>query len=376
MSKIALSTSHLSGHELSYIQDAFQRNEVSVYGANLVQFENDLEDYLGENTKVACTISGTAAIHLALILAGVIQHDEVICQSMTYVASANPILYQGAIPVFVGSETHTWNMCPDALEIAIKDRISKGKIPKAIIVVHSYGMPAQIDKIAKLAKQYNIILIEDAAEALGSEYKGRKCGTFGDFAVISFNSNKIITTAGGGAIICKSEEMKQKAIFLATQAREKVPYYLHSEIGYNYRMNNIAAGIGRAQMNVLQNYIKKRRENHDFYTKLFKNIEGTEVLKETSTDYFSNHWLTCVLINKEKAAHSSEELRTALQNENIESRPLWKPLHLHPMYATFDFYGEKVGENIFNTGLCLPSGSNLTTQEKERITQVIAAFLA
>ena len=211
MSKIALSTSHLTGHELTYIQDAFQRNEVSVYGANLVQFENDLEVYLGENTKVACTISGTAAIHLALILAGVTQHDEVICQSMTYVASANPILYQGAIPVFVGSETHTWNMCPDALEIAIKDRISKGKTPKAIIVVHSYGMPTQIDKIAKLAKQYNISLIEDAAEALGSEYKGRKCGTFVDFAVISFNSNKIITTAGGGAIICKSEEMKQKA---------------------------------------------------------------------------------------------------------------------------------------------------------------------
>lgn len=376
MSKIALSTSHLTGHELTYIQDAFQRNEVSVYGANLAHFENDLEVYLGESTKVACTISGTAAIHLALILAGVTKDDEVLCQSMTYVASANPILYQGAIPVFVGSETETWNMCPDALEIAIKDRISKGKIPKAIIVVHSYGMPAQIDKIAKLAKQYNITLVEDAAEALGSKFKEKKCGTFGDFSVISFNSNKIITTAGGGAIVCKNEEMKQKAIFLATQAREKVPYYLHSEIGYNYRMSNIAAGIGRAQMKVLQNYINKRRENHDFYNQLFKNIAGTKVLKETSTDYFSNHWLTCVLINKEKAAHSSEELRIALQNENIESRPLWKPLHLHPMYAKFDFYGEKVGENLFNTGLCLPSGSNLTTQEKQRITQVIAAFLA
>lgn len=376
MSKIALSTSHLCGHELTYIQDAFERNEVSVYGNNLAHFENDLEVYLGENTKVACTISGTAAIHLALILAGVTKDDEVLCQSMTYVASANPILYQGAIPVFVGSETDTWNMCPDALEIAIKDRISKGKKPKAMIVVHSYGMPAQMDTIVKLAKQYNIMLIEDAAEALGSEFKGKKCGTFGDFAVLSFNSNKIITTAGGGAIICKSEEMKQRAIFLATQAREKVPYYLHSEIGYNYRMSNIAAGIGRAQMKVLQNYIKLRRKNHDYYDQLFKNIEGIKVLKEISTDYFSNHWLTCVLINNEKTTHSSEELRMALQNKNIESRPLWKPLHLHPMYATFDFYGEKVGENIFKTGLCLPSGSNLTIQEKERITQVIAAFLA
>lgn len=376
MSKIALSKSHLSGHELSYIKAAFDRNEVSVYGENLSSFENDLEVYLGENSKVACTTSGTAAIHLALILAGVTRGDEVLCQSMTYSASVNPILYQGAIPVFIGSEKETWNMCPDALETAIKDRISKGKKPKAIIVVYSYGMPAKIAKIVNLAKQYNIIVIEDAAEALGSEYKGRKCGTFGDFAVISFNSNKIITTSGGGALVCKNEKIKQKAIFLATQAREKVPYYEHSEVGYNYRMSNIAAGIGRGQMKVLQNYIKRRRENHFFYKELFKNIEGTKILEETSTDYFSNHWLSCVLLNKEKATYSSEELRIVLQNNNIESRPLWKPLHLHPVYATFDFYGEKVGEDLFKTGLCLPSGSNLSNGEKQKIVEVIRGFLA
>ncbi len=376
MSKIKLSTSHLSGHELPYIQAALESNQVSVYGDNLTGFENDLENYLQNDAKIACTISGTAAIHLALILANVSQDDEVLCQSMTYAASVNPVVYQHAIPVFVGSEKDTWNMCPEALEEAIKDRISQGKKPKAIIVVHSYGMPAKMDEITALANQYEITLIEDAAEALGSRYKGQKCGTFGDYAALSFNGNKIITTSGGGAVVCKNEEIKNKALFLATQARDKASHYQHSEIGYNYRMSNIIAGIGRGQMKVLEKHIELRRKVNQFYKNIFKDVEGVIVFEEPSSSCYSNHWLTCITIDESKAGFNREDLRIALQQENIESRPLWKPLHLQPIFARYMYYGTNFCENLFNTGLCLPSGSNLTTEEKQRIVEVIASFLA
>ena len=376
MSKIALSTSHLSGHELPYIQEALERNQVSVYGENLTGFENDLENYLQHDVKIACTVSGTAAIHLALILANVSHGDEVLCQNMTYAASVNPVIYQHATPVFVGSEKDTWNMCPEALEEAVKDRISKGKTPKAIIVVHSYGMPAKMDEIVALANQYKITLIEDAAEALGSSYKGQLCGTFGDYAILSFNGNKIITTSGGGGIVCKNEETKNKAIFLATQARDKAPHYQHSEIGYNYRMSNIIAGIGRGQMKVLEKHIALRRGVNEFYKNAFKNVEGITVFEKPSTDYYSNHWLTCVLIDESSVGFNREDLRIALQQQNIESRPLWKPLHMQPIFAKYAFYGTNYCEKLFNTGLCLPSGSNLTTEEKQRIVEVIASLLA
>lgn len=376
MSKIPLSKSHLSGHELVYIQAAFERNEVSVYGENLTGFENDLENYLQKETNVACTISGTAAIHLALILANVTEGDEVLCQSMTYAASANPILYQNATPVFIGSEEETWNMCPEALEAAIKDRIAHGKKPKAIIVVHSYGMPAKIDKIAAIANQYEITLIEDAAEAMGAAYKGQQCGTFGTYAALSFNGNKIITTSGGGAIVCKSKEVKDKAIFLATQARDRSAHYHHTEVGFNYRMSNIIAGIGRGQMKVLGSYIELRRGIHQFYKELFKNKEGITVFEEPSSDYFSNHWLTCITIDEQVVGFTNEALRLELEAYQIESRPLWKPLHMQPVFKNYTYYGTNFCEKLFNTGLCLPSSSNLTTSEKQRIVEVIASFLA
>lgn len=376
MSKIPLSKSHLNGYELAYIQAAFERNEVSVYGENLTGFENDLENYLQKDSKVACTISGTAAIHLALILANVTKGDEVLCQSMTYAASANPIIYQNAIPIFIGSEEETWNMCPKALETAIKDRIANGKKPKAIIVVHSYGMSAKMDEIVTISKQYNITLIEDAAEAIGATYKGQHCGTFGEFAALSFNGNKIITTSGGGAIVCKNEKMKQKAIFLATQARDEAPHYQHSEIGYNYRMSNIIAGIGRGQMKVLDTHIELRRGIQQFYKEIFKGMEGITVFEEPSNDYFSNHWLSCITINKNKTGFTKEDFRKALEEEQIESRPLWKPLHLQPIFAKYKYYGTNFCEKLFNTGLCLPSSSSLTTSEKQRIVEVITSFLA
>ncbi|NVK51717.1 MAG: aminotransferase class I/II-fold pyridoxal phosphate-dependent enzyme [Flavobacteriaceae bacterium] len=375
MSKIPLSKSHLSGYELAYIQTAFQRNEVSVYGENLTGFENDLEKYLQKESKVACTISGTAAIHLALILANVMKGDEVLCQSMTYAASANPITYQGAIPIFIDSEKDTWNMCPKALELAIKDRILKNKKPKAIIVVDLYGMPAKLNEISSVAKKYEITLIEDAAEALGSIYNRQKCGTFGDFGILSFNGNKIITTSGGGALVCKSEKDKQKAVFLATQARDDAPHYQHSTIGYNYRMSNILAGIGRGQMEVLDKHIHLRRANNKFYQNLFKDVEGITVLKEPTADYFSNHWLSCILIDAKVTGFTREELRLQLEKDNIESRPLWKPMHLQPVFADCEYYGGRVAEVLFNNGLCLPSGSNLTDEDRDRIAASIMKLL-
>ncbi|MCH2193801.1 aminotransferase class I/II-fold pyridoxal phosphate-dependent enzyme [Kordia sp.] len=375
-SRIWLSSPHMGGNELKYIHEAFDTNWIAPLGPNVTGFEGDLKQFLNTEKEVGALASGTAAIHLGLILAGVTAGDEVICQSMTFSASANPILYQGATPVFIDSEPETWNMCPIHLEAAIKDRIAKGKKPKAIIPVHLYGMPAKIDEIVAIANKYEIVIIEDAAESLGSTYKGKNCGTFGEYAALSFNGNKIITTSGGGAIVCNDEEVKKIAIFLATQARDDAPHYQHSEIGYNYRMSNIVAGIGRGQMEVLEKHIGLRRHMNAFYKEIFKDVEAITVFEEPNEDYFSNHWLSCITVDESKANFTREDLRLALWEDNIESRPLWKPMHLQPIFEKYPYYGDNVSENLFNTGLCLPSGSNLTTQEKERIAQLIAAFLA
>ncbi|MRM83754.1 DegT/DnrJ/EryC1/StrS aminotransferase family protein [Riemerella anatipestifer] len=369
--KLSLSSPHMSGSEMLYLKRAFQENYISTLGQNIELFEDKLRVWLGGSIFPIVLNTGTAALHLALIILGVKAGDEVICQSMTFSASANPIAYQGATPVFVDSEKETWNMCPVALEEAIKDRLSKGKKPKAIIVVHLYGMPAKMNELTAVASKYEIPIIEDAAEALGSSYKGQKCGTFGEMSILSFNGNKIITTSGGGALICKTSEQKDKAVFLSTQARDNAPHYQHSEIGYNYRMSNICAGIGCGQMEVLDERISQRRANHQFYIDLFKNMEGVEVFTEPSEDYFSNHWLSAVVIDAQKSGFSREDLRLKFLEDNIESRPLWKPMHLQPVFADAPYYGGRVAEQLFENGLCLPSGSNLTDADRQRISEVV-----
>ena len=373
--KIWLSSPHMGGNEQKFIKEAFDTNWVAPLGPNVTGFEQDIEKYLNQNVFVGALSSGTAAIHLGLILLGVKSGDEVICQSMTFSASANPIVYQGATPVFVDSETETWNICPNALEDAIKDRILKGKKPKVIIAVHLYGMPYKVEEIRSIANKYEIPILEDSAEALGSSYKGQKCGTFGDISVLSFNGNKIITTSGGGAIVTKTKELKEKAIFLATQARDTAPHYQHSEIGYNYRMSNICAGIGRGQMEVLDNHVNKRRAMHDFYETVFLNSNGVKVFSEPNSDYFSNHWLSSILINPEETnGKTREDLRLLLELEHIESRPLWKPMHLQPIFSDAPYYGGTVSEKLFENGLCLPSGSNLEEFDRERIKNALNSF--
>lgn len=372
--KIWLSSPHMGGTEQIYVNEAFETNWVAPLGPNVTGFENDLQKFIGNNSHVAALSSGTAALHLGLILLDVKAGDEVICQSFTFSASANPILYLGAIPIFVDSETETWNMCPIALEEAIMDSVSKGKKPKAIIPVHLYGMPYKVDEIRKIANHYEIPILEDSAEALGSHYKGTMCGTFGDISALSFNGNKIITTSGGGALVSKKETIKEKAIFLATQARDAAPHYQHSHVGYNYRLSNISAGIGRGQMEVLQKHINLRREMHDFYMNLFKNIKEVTVFQEPNSDYYSNHWLSCITINSSENGKTSEQLRLALENDNIESRPLWKPMHLQPIFEKYPYYGNTVSENLFNNGLCLPSGSNLNNDDKQRIIETVSRF--
>ena len=373
-SKIWLSSPHMGGKEQDFINEAFDTNWVAPLGPNVTGFENDLENFLGEDVQIAALSSGTAALYLALIQLGVNAGDEVICQSLTFSASANPIVYLGAIPIFVDSEPDTWNMCPIALEEAIMDRISKGKHPKAIIPVHLYGMPAKIDEILSVANKYNIPVLEDSAEALGSQYKGRACGTFGKFAALSFNGNKIITTSGGGALVCQTKAEKEKTVFLATQARDNAPHYQHSEIGYNYRLSNISAGIGRGQMLVLDNHIKLRQKMHDFYVDFFKNIDGVNVFSEPNSNFSSNHWLTCILIDQSIVGKNREDLRLALEKENIESRPLWKPMHMQPVFEKYPYYGDKTCEKLFENGLCLPSGSNLTDEDRNRILVVFNRF--
>jgi dTDP-4-amino-4,6-dideoxygalactose transaminase len=371
-SKIWLSSPHMGGTEQNYIQEAFDANWVAPLGPNVNGLEKDLENYLGNQAQVGALSSGTAAIHLGLILLGVQAGDEVICQSMTFSASANPILYLGATPIFIDSEEQTWNICPVALELAIQERIKKGKTPKAIIAVHLYGVPYQIEAIRAVADKYNIPILEDSAEALGSAYKGQKCGTFGDIGILSFNGNKIITTSGGGAIVTKTAAQKEKAIFYATQSRDNAPHYQHSEIGYNYRMSNICAGIGRGQMEVLDQHVALRRQMHDFYVEVFASIEGVDVFSTPNDDYYSNYWLSAITIDENKTnGITRETLRLALEAENIESRPLWKPMHLQPIFANYPYYGTNVAETLFETGLCLPSGSNLTDEDRNRIKTVI-----
>ncbi|HRN45142.1 MAG TPA: aminotransferase class I/II-fold pyridoxal phosphate-dependent enzyme, partial [Flavobacterium sp.] len=341
--RIFLSLSQQSGFEQQYIQEALATHWITTGGPNVDAFEKDLENYLGNQAHVGALSSGTAAIHLGLILLGVQAGDEVLCQSMTFSASANPILYLGATPVFIDSETETWNLCPLALEEAIKDRIAKGNKPKAIIAVHLYGVPYQVEAIKAISDKYNIPVLEDSAEALGSSYKGQKCGTFGDIGVLSFNGNKIITTSGGEAIVTKSKELKDKAVFFATQSRDDAPHYQHSEIGYNYRMSNICAGIGRGQMEVLDAHVALRRKMHEFYVDLFKDIEAVTVFTVPNTDYFANYWLSAIVIepNQDKGV-DREALRLAFEAANIESRPLWKPMHLQPIFEHYPYYGSNV----------------------------------
>lgn len=369
--KIWLSSPHMGGNELKYIHQAFDDNWVAPLGPNVNEFERSLEEFLNADVQIAALSAGTAALHLALIECGVEYGDEVICQSMTFSASANPIAYQGAIPVFVDSETETWNICPVSLEEAILDRIAKGKKPKAVVAVHLYGMPFKVDEVMAVANKYEIPVIEDAAEALGSKYKNKSCGTFGRFGVLSFNGNKIITTSGGGALVCHLKEDKNKAVFLATQARDNAPHYQHSYIGYNYRMSNICAGIGRGQVEVLKDRIEARRDMTKFYVDLFKDVAGVTVFTEPNSDFYSNHWLSAITIDSKKAGITREDLRLGLLDKNIESRPLWKPMHLQPIFENSPYYGGTVAEDLFENGLCLPSGSNLTHSELSRIKDQI-----
>ena len=372
-SKIWLSSPHMGGNELSYINEAFDANWIAPLGPNVNNFEESIKTYLGNGVEVAALSSGTAALHLALILLGVSKDDEVICQSFTFAASANPIIYQGATPVFVDSEPDTWNICPKHLKFAIEDRIQKGKKPKAIIAVHLYGMPYKADALNEISKEYNIPIIEDSAEALGSTYKNKNCGTLGDISILSFNGNKIITTSGGGALVSKLPVHKEKAVFLATQARDQAPHYQHTQIGYNYRMSNISAGIGRGQMEVLDDHVNLRRRMNSFYKDLFSSIDDVTVFEEPNSDYYSNHWLSAIIVN-ETNGKSREGLRVYLETLNIESRPLWKPMHMQPVFSNAPFYGTNVAENLFKYGLCLPSGSNLGEHEISRIKEGILNY--
>lgn len=373
--KIWISSPHMGGNEEKFVKEAFDSNWIAPVGPHIYGFENDLEKYLGQQSHVSTLNSGTAAIHLGLILLGVKAGDVVLCQSMTFSASVNPILYQGATPVFIDSEVDTWNLCPKALETAIIDSIAKGKKPKAIIAVHLYGVPYKIEEIRVIADQYEIPILEDSAEALGSSYKGQKCGTFGDVGVLSFNGNKIITTSGGGAIITRTKKTKDKAIFFATQSRENTVHYEHREIGYNYRLSNISAGIGRGQMEVLDAHIQLRRNMHQFYVTIFSEIDEVSLLTVPNNNYFSNYWLTAILIAPNSAKGINREaLRLAFDKENIESRPLWKPMHLQPIFSNYPYYGTDISETLFKKGLCLPSGSNLTDVERNRIKKVIINF--
>ena len=373
-SKIWLSSPHMGGGEMKYVQEAFDQNWVAPLGKNVDEFENAIQEFIEEDKFVAALSSGTAALHLALIQLGVGYGDEVICQSFTFSASANPIKYLGANPVFVDSDPINWNMSPFFLEEAIKDRISKNKKPKAVIIVHLYGMPALMDEITAICSKYEIPLIEDSAEALGSTYKNKKCGTFGDFAILSFNGNKIITTSGGGALVGPTKETKEKTIFLSTQARDNAPHYQHSEIGYNYRLSNICAGIGRGQMEVLSDRIQQRRAINNFYKDVFSNIDAINLFSEASSDFFSNHWLSSITIDKKVTTRTNQELMAAFAEENIETRPLWKPMHLQPVFNDCQYYGETVSEELFTAGLCLPSGSNITNDDKNRIYEVISNY--
>lgn len=375
--KIWLSLAHMSGNEQKYIKEAFDTNWVVPLGPNVNGFEADLKEYLGGTNPIVALSAGTAALHLALVQCGVVYGDEVICQSFTFAASANPITYLGGKPVFVDSESDTWNISPYWLEVAIKDRIAKtGEKPKAIIPVHLYGMPSKLDEIMAIANKYEIPVIEDAAEALGSEFDGKKCGTFGEFGILSFNGNKIITTSGGGALVCSTEDQAKKTMFLATQARDNAPHYQHSEIGYNYRMSNICAGIGRGQAEVLGLHVERRREINKIYRNAFANIKGIALQTEPDSRYFSNYWLTSIIVDpKLTGGITREDIRLACDVANIETRPLWKPMHMQPVFADAPFYGDGTSEKLFDDGLCLPSGSILTDEQINYVIEIIKQTL-
>jgi dTDP-4-amino-4,6-dideoxygalactose transaminase len=368
--RIWLSLAQMSGEEQKYIQEAFDTNWVTSLGPNVCGFEKSLEKYLQEEKKVVALSSGTAAIHLALVQLGIQSGDEVICQSFTFAASANPIKYVGAMPIFVDSEKDTWNMNPVYLEQAIISRMKKGKKPKAIIPVHLYGMPANMSVILEIANHYEIPVIEDAAEALGSTYKNQKCGTFGEFACLSFNGNKIITTSGGGALICSAEDQANKTMYYATQARDDAPHYQHSDIGYNYRMSNICAGIGLGQMSILERHVARRKKIHAIYSERLSKLSGISLLENPSGEYNSNYWLTCIQVDSDKTGYTREDLRLAMNKANIETRPLWKPLHLQPVFKDVPFYGDGTSELLFDNGLCLPSSPVLTDDDLSRVIQI------
>lgn len=368
--KIWLSSPHMGPNEFEFVCEAFETNWIAPLGPHVNGFEADLCAFTGA-AHAAALSSGTAALHLGLVELGVGWGDEVICQSFTFSASANPIVYQGATPIFVDSESETWNMSPSFLRKAIQDRLAKGKKVKAIIPVHLYGVPAKMDEIMSIAAEFDIPVLEDAAEALGSTYKGKACGTFGKIGVLSFNGNKIITTSGGGAMISNDQSIIEKARFLATQARDNAPHYQHSHIGYNYRMSNVCAGIGRGQMQVLNERVMQRRANFDFYLKALASLPGVSFLDDPE-GCFTNRWLTCILVDPEKSGGVSREIiRLALEVQNIESRPLWKPMHLQPIFKDAPFYGDGTSEKLFEQGLCLPSGSNLNQSDLERVVSLI-----
>lgn len=361
----------MGSNEQNYINEAFRTNWIAPLGPNVTGFEDAIEKYLENEVYVAALSSGTAAIHLGLKILGVGAGDTVLCQSFTFSASANPILYLGAHPIFVDSEQETWNISPQLLEEAVQQSIQRGKKPKAIIAVHLYGMPYKVHEIHAIGQKYSIPILEDSAEALGSSWEGRKCGTFGDIAILSFNGNKIITTSGGGALVSANKAYSDKAVFLATQARDHAAHYQHSEIGHNYRMSNILAGIGRGQMEVLEDRVAARRRNYDYYMEHLQNLEGISFIPELE-GMFSNRWLSCILTPSYGAR---EQIRLALENENIESRPLWKPMHLQPVFEKEIHFSDGTSEDLFSRGLCLPSGSNLISDDLDRIIEIIRSVV-
>ena len=368
--KIWLSSPHMSGHEEKYIKEAFNSNWIAPLGPNVNGFENDLESYLENKVHVAALTTGTAAIHLALVLLNIKENDEVICQTKTFAASVNPVTYLRAKPVFVDSEKDTWNMCPELLEHTINDRMKAGVKPKAIIIINLYGMPYKVKEINTISKKYNIPIVEDSAEALGSSYFDQKCGTFGDLSILSFNGNKIITTSGGGALVSKNKETKDKIIYLATQAKEPGIEYSHITTGYNYRMSNILAGIGRGQMKVLDKHVELRRKNYNYYLEHLGTIDDISFLNEPE-GFYSNRWLTCIVL---KTNQMRDDILKLLGEDNIEARPSWKPMHLQPVFNQYPKYLNGVSDDLYKKALCLPSGSNLTKIELNRITKIIKQY--
>lgn len=363
----------MGGEEIRFVQEAFDTNWVAPYGPNLDHFESELAEYC-EVDYCAAVSSGTAAIHLALIILGIGQGDEVLCSTFTFSGSCNPVRYQGATPVFVDSEADTWNIDPHLFEEAIKDRIAKGRKPGAAIVVHLYGMPARIREIMDIARRYEIPVIEDAAEALGATYEGKKLGSYGDFGILSFNGNKIITTSGGGALLSGNKKWIEEARYLATQARDPAPYYQHSKVGYNYRLSNICAGIGRGQLMVIDERVQRRREIFDYYKVALEGLEGLTFQPETKNGY-ANRWLSCIQINGSKREHHGpEQIRLALEKVNIESRRLWKPMHLQPVFGGSLCYGGAVSEGLFDHGLCLPSGTNMNEDDIDRVAGAVRSI--